>query len=117
MFFKPNVRLADFSKLLLIGFAAAMKRAKARAPESGVHAASAQFVLAVSVQPMLSVQKAIGDPWCHVTAIPCNVNVPLSPHPTFGHPLPIRWGEGRVRGAAVSSLVGVIVKKVLGTPH
>jgi len=21
----------------------------------------------------------------------------VSPHPAFGHPLPIRWGEGRVR--------------------
>ena len=36
VFFKLNVRLADFSKLLPIGFAAAMKRAKARAPERGV---------------------------------------------------------------------------------
>jgi len=42
---------------------------------------------------------------------PYNVKVTLSPHPAFGHPLPIRWGEGRVRGAAVFSLVGVIVKK------
>src|SRR6266513_4475446 len=38
VFFKLNVRVADFSKLLPIGFAAAMKRAKARAPERGVHA-------------------------------------------------------------------------------
>ena len=30
-----------------------------------------------------------------------NVDVPFSPHPAFGHPLPMRWGEGRVRGAAV----------------
>jgi len=43
-----------------------------------------------------------------------NVSVALSPHPAFGHPLPIRWGEGRVRGAAVSSFVGVIVKKRQG---
>src|SRR2546422_3070804 len=42
---------------------------------------------------------------------PFNLNVPLSPHPPFGHPLPIRWREGRVRGAAVSSLVAVMVKK------
>src|SRR2546430_5136095 len=42
---------------------------------------------------------------------PFNVTVLLSPHPAFGHPLPIRWGEGRVRGVAVSNLVGVIVKK------
>src|SRR5262245_29624152 len=26
-----------------------------------------------------------------------------SPHPASGHPLPIRWGEGRVRGSLVGS--------------
>jgi len=48
---------------------------------------------------------------------PYKVNVALSPHPIprlGDHPLPIRWGEGRLRGAAVSSLAGVIVKKRQG---
>ena len=45
---------------------------------------------------------------------PYNENVSLSPHLAFGHPLPIRWGEGRVRGAPVSIWVGVIVKKRYG---
>src|SRR2546429_4018151 len=77
-------------------FAGAMKRAKARAPERGVRAASAQSVLAAPVQPMIPFQKAIGDPWCHVTEIPMQRERSLSLHPAFGHPLP-RWGEGRVR--------------------
>src|SRR5438067_2028862 len=28
-----------------------------------------------------------------------------SPHPAFGHPLPIGWGEGRVRGSLLGSRV------------
>jgi len=32
--------------------------------------------------------------WARIEAM----NRTKTPHPAFGHPLPIRWGEGRVRG-------------------
>jgi len=32
--------------------------------------------------------------WTRIGAM----NRTKTPHPAFGHPLPIRWGEGRVRG-------------------
>src|SRR5439155_6984792 len=45
---------------------------------------------------------------CQIVEYRYHANVPFSPHPAFGHPLPIRWGEGRVRGVAVSNLLVVI---------
>ncbi len=37
--------------------------------------------------------------WTRIGAM----NRTKTPHPAFGHPLPIRWGEGRVRGRFIES--------------
>jgi hypothetical protein len=39
--------------------------------------------------------------WTRIRAM----NLPNSPHPSFGHPLPIGWGEGRVRGRFMERVV------------